>query len=81
MKIKVHPIQLAYTKTDDTQTCSLCGFKEVWTAKCRPNVTQDVIDRGLHLAHLVRSHLPDVQASLKDRASEFWIDTAAEKEG
>ena len=75
MRVRVHPIQRAFTTQDGTQTCDKCGAEEVWTAKFKPDLPQTVIARSLHLVHLVKAHLPDVQASLRDRKTEEWVDT------
>lgn len=76
-QVRVHPIQLEYSVTkDDKQTCNLCGAEELWTAKNQPTVHGDALKRSLHLIHLVKDHLPDVQATFSpaERRKEKWID-------
>ena len=60
-KVRVHPIQQAFTVTDDAQVCDLCGAEEFWTATTIPAVPGGVITRSVHLVHLVREHLADVE--------------------
>ncbi|MBB5159714.1 hypothetical protein BJ970_007313 [Saccharopolyspora phatthalungensis] len=76
-QVRVHPIQLEYSVAkDDKQTCNLCGAEERWTSKQQPTVFGDALKRSLHLVHLVRNHLPDIQAtfSAAERKKEKWVD-------
>ncbi len=79
-QVRVHPIQLEYSVAkDDTQKCNLCGAEERWTSKHQPTVFGDAMKRSLHLVHLVhlvKNHLPDVQATFSpaERQKEKWID-------
>lgn len=72
---RVHPIQLAYSVGDE-QTCNLCGAVEQWTASAAPGIDGPALHRTLHLVHLVRAHLADVQVSLHpdERKKEVTID-------
>ena len=74
MKVRVHPIQQAFTVTDDAQVCDLCGAEEFWTATTIPAVSAGVIPRSIHLVHLVKEHLADVQATFspKGRSEEVF---------
>ncbi|MGW3472194.1 hypothetical protein [Saccharopolyspora spinosa] len=75
--VRVHPIQLEYSVAkDDTQTCNLCGAEERWTSKQQPTVFGDALKRSLHLVHLVKAHLPDVQNTFTpaERKKEKDID-------
>ena len=75
-KIKVHPIQLQYSVTDDEQVCDLCGAKEQWTASVAPPVEGAALSRSLHLVHLVRAHHEEVMNTFKssERAKRVSID-------
>lgn len=65
MQIRVHPIQLAYKAKMHDVICELCG-------RCSPRTNAH--PRVTHLVHLVKEHLPEVQAtfSLKGRSEEVF---------
>jgi hypothetical protein len=69
----MHPIQRQYTRSGSTQTCGLCGVEESWSAATEPALTGDALHRTLHLAHLVKEHLVEVQQSFSasGRAQEI----------
>lgn len=73
--IKVHPVQLAYSTKGRVQTCNLCGAEETWTASVPPLVTGDALARTLHMVHLVKSHLSEVQQTFTpaERAKEVSL--------
>lgn len=68
MKIRVHPIQLQFAKGK----CGLCGADE-------PKRFDTTPDRVSHMVHLVKEHLPEVQAtfSAKGRSEEVFQDVEA----
>lgn len=73
--VKVHPLQLEYTTKSGTQTCNLCGTEEKWTAQHQPTTEGEALNRSLHLVHLVKDHLPEVQKTFTnaERAKEVVI--------
>ncbi|MFR9730329.1 hypothetical protein ACL03H_13965 [Saccharopolyspora sp. MS10] len=78
--VRIHPVQLDYQHSGGTQACSLCGAQEKWDSAAQPTVQGAAYDRSLHLAHLVREHLTEVQDtfSTAERTKEKTIDDAAE---
>ncbi len=75
--IRVHPIQLKYhVGRDGKQTCKLCGAEERWRSKQRPTVSGDALKRTVHLVHLMKEHISDVQStfSARERKKEKWIE-------
>ena len=61
--IRVHPVQREFALRDGQQVCGLCGAEERWTAQAEPPIEGPALQRTLHLVHLVRAHLADVQAT------------------
>ena len=68
--MKVHPIQINYKRTGSTQGCELCGaVEEPHTATAQAhadaaNLSEIAQWNSMHLVHLVKAHLADVQASV-----------------
>jgi hypothetical protein len=77
-KVRVHPIQLQYAHDQSQQTCKLCGEREQWTAQAQPTVQGPAYDRTLHLIHLVKSHLAQLQETFS--AAERKQETTVEDE-
>ena len=78
--MKVHPVQLNYTRFDGVQKCGLCNATEEWKTGVRNSETLENLSEvqqwnSLHLVHLTKEHLSDVQASLTraGRAEEITI--------
>jgi hypothetical protein len=73
--ISVHPIQREFALTNGRQVCRLCGAEERWTAQAEPPIQGAALQRTLHLVHLVRAHLAEVQAtfSAAERKKEITI--------
>jgi len=73
--ISVHPIQREFALMDGKQVCRLCGAEERWTAQAEPPIQGPALQRTLHLVHLVRAHLADVQATFSavERKKEIMI--------
>ncbi|HWR48910.1 MAG TPA: hypothetical protein VN327_15065 [Pseudonocardiaceae bacterium] len=73
--VSVHPIQREFTLTDGKQICRLCGAEERWTANAEPLIQGPALQRTLHLVHLVRAHLADVQATFSsgERKKEITV--------
>lgn len=71
----MHPIQREFALTDGKQVCRLCGAEERWTAQAEPPIQGPALQRTLHLVHLVRAHLADVQAtfSAAERKEEITV--------
>lgn len=73
--ISVHPIQREFALADGKQVCRLCGAEERWTAQAGSPIQGAALQRTLHLVHLVKAHLPDVQAtfSAAERKKEITV--------
>jgi hypothetical protein len=73
--ISVHPMQREFALRDGQQVCRLCGVEERWTAQAEPPIQGPALQRTLHLVHLVKAHLADVQAtfSTAERHKEITI--------
>jgi hypothetical protein len=73
--VSVHPIQRQFTVADGKQSCLLCGAEERWTAQAEPLIQGPALQRTLHLVHLVRAHLADVQATFSsaERKKEIGV--------
>jgi hypothetical protein len=73
--ISVHPVQREFALTDGQQVCRLCGAEERWTAQAEPLIQGPALQRTLHLVHLVKAHLADVQAtfSVAERKKEITV--------
>ncbi|MBV9011519.1 MAG: hypothetical protein JO272_05615 [Pseudonocardiales bacterium] len=73
--ISVHPVQREFAVADGQQVCRLCGAEERWTAHAEPPIQGPALQRTLHLVHLVRAHLADVQAtfSAAERKKEITV--------
>lgn len=61
--LRVHPIQREFSLVNGRQSCNLCGAEERWTAQAAPPTQGPALQRTLHLVHLVKAHLKDVQAT------------------
>lgn len=61
--VRMHPIQREFTLAGGKQSCNLCGAEERWTARAESPVQGPALQRTLHLVHLVKAHLSDVQAT------------------
>ncbi len=77
--VRIHPIQLDFEHSGGGQVCKLCGAREQWSAAAQPTVQGPAYDRSLHLSHLVREHLDQVQDTFSnaERAKEQRIDDSA----
>jgi len=73
--ISAHPIQREFALLDGQQVCRLCGAEERWTAQAEPPIQGPALQRTLHLVHLVRAHVADVQAtfSAAERKKDITI--------
>jgi hypothetical protein len=73
--ISVHPVQREFALRDCQQVCRLCGAEERWTAQAEPPIQGPALQRTLHLVHLVKAHLADVQAtfSTAERKNEIAV--------
>ncbi|MGH3720081.1 MAG: hypothetical protein ACRDRI_14815 [Pseudonocardiaceae bacterium] len=73
--VSVHPIQREFSLAGGKQSCRLCGAEERWTASAEPLIQGPALQRTLHLVHLVRAHLADVQAtfSATERKKEITV--------
>ena len=81
--VRIHPIQLDYEHSGGGQVCGLCGAQEKWSSAAQPTVQGPAYDRSLHLSHLVREHLEQVQGTFSnaERAEEKQLDDAAAADG
>lgn len=61
--VRLHPLQQQYKHSGGAQYCTVCGAQEQWTAATQPTVQGAKYDRALHLTHLVREHLADLQST------------------
>jgi hypothetical protein len=77
--MNMHPVQFNYQRTGNEQTRGLCGAREVWStvgkAQAEKSLSEVAQWNTLHLVHLVKEHLTDVQASLSTagRAQEVAL--------
>ncbi|MGQ0774181.1 MAG: hypothetical protein ACT4NY_07155 [Pseudonocardiales bacterium] len=76
--VRVHPIQRKFILTGGKQSCALCGAEERWTAQAEPPIQGPALQRTLHLVHLVKAHLADVQATFAptERKKEVTVHDA-----
>lgn len=76
--VRIHPLQQEYRHSGGGQFCKLCGAQEQWTAAAQPTVQGAAYDRSLHLTHLAREHLEDLQGTFSgaERKKEKSIDSA-----
>lgn len=77
--LRMHPIQREYTQAGAEQTCNLCGAQERWTAALEPTVTGEALRRTLHLVHLVKEHLPEIQGTFTPSGRKQEIQVSDEE--